>query len=194
MPDTANTAIKVCSRASILMGGSPILSFVDGTVEADVCDAMYEDVSRAALTSSRWGFATNQSVLNRLSAAPVGRFDAAYQLAAGTLTVAAVTISDNPIIFDTYGNKVYCDASATEEVVADYIYRASEVDWAPYFTIAVEYSMAAVLATSVARDVALSQLMEQKAASQMMLARRLDSQRQTTQKLNTSRFITQRRS
>jgi len=194
MPDTANTAIKVCSRASILMGGSPILSFVDGTVEADVCDAMYEDISRAALTNSRWGFATNQAVLSRIATAPTGRFSAAYQLEAGTLTVSAVTVYDSPIVFDTYGDKVYCDVSDTEEVVADYIFRATEANWAPYFTIAVEYSMAAVLATSVARDASLSQLMEQKAASQMMLARRLDSQRQTTQRLNTSRFIAQRRS
>lgn len=194
MPDTANTAIKICSRASILMGGSPILSFVDGTVEAEVCDAMYEDISRAALTNTRWGFATNQAVLNRLVAAPTGRFDAAYQLPSGTLTVSAVTVSDSPISFDTYGDKIYCDVSGTEEVVADYIFRAPEAHWAPYFTISVEYAMAAVLATSVARDSSLAQLMEQKAATQMMQARRLDSQRQTTQKLNTSRFIAQRRS
>ena len=54
----ANTAIKVCSRASILMGGSPIQSFDEGTVEADVVDAVYEDVARASLTNSRWRFAT----------------------------------------------------------------------------------------------------------------------------------------
>lgn len=194
MSDTANTAIKVCSRASILMGGSPISSFADGTVEADVCDAMYEDVARAALTNSRWGFATNQSVLSRLASAPTGRFDAAYQLPSGTLTVSAVTVNDSPIVFDTYGDKIYCDATSTEEVVADYIFRATEAEWAPYFTIAVEYAMASVLAISVARDASLSQLMDQKAATQMMQARRLDSQRQTTQKLYTSRFIAQRRS
>lgn len=194
MPDTANTAIKVCSRASILMGGSPITSFTDGTVESDVCDAMYEDIARAALTNCRWGFATNQSVLNRLAAAPTGRFDAAYQLPSGTLTVSALTVNDSPIIFDTYGDKLYCDVSGTETVVADYIFRADEADWAPYFTIAVEYSVASVLATSVARDASLSQLMDQKFQVLIMQARRLDSQRQTSQKLNTSRFIAQRRS
>lgn len=176
------------------MGGSPITSFTDGTVEADVCDAMYEDIARAALTNSRWGFATNQSVLNRLAAAPTGRFDAAYQLPSGTLNVSALTVNDSPITFDTYGDKVYCDVSETEVVVADYTFRADEIDWAPYFTIAVEYVVASVLATSVARDATLSQLMDQKAQVHMMQARRLDSQRQTSQKLNTSRFIAQRRS
>lgn len=194
MPDIANTAIKVCSRASLLMGGSPITSFTDGTAEADVCDAMYEDIARAALTNSRWRFATNQAVLNRLATAPTSRWDSAYQLPSGTLSVNAVTVNDYPIGFDTYGDNVYCNATATEEVVADYIFRATEAQWPSYFTVAVEYSMAAVLAVSVARDASLAQMLEQKASLTMMQARNRDSQRQTTKKLDTSRFIAQRRS
>lgn len=194
MPDIANTAIKVCSRASILMGGSPITSFTDGSAEADVCDAMYEDLASSSLTNSRWGFATNQAVLNRLATAPTGRYDSAYQLPAGTLTVNAVTVNDYPIGFDTYGDKVYCNASDTSELVADYIFRATEDTWPSYFTIAVEYAMAGVLAVSVARDASLAQMMDQKAALFMAQARSRDSQRQTTKRLDTSRFIAQRRS
>jgi len=176
------------------MGGSPISSFADGTAEADICDAMYEDIARACLTNTRWGFATNQAVLNRLASDPTGRWDAAYQLPAETLTVSAVTVNDTPIKFDTYGNKIYCNVSETETVIADYIFRASESEWPSYFTIAVEYSMAAVLAISAARDAQLSQLMEQKYSFLMAQARSRDSQRQTSQRLNTSRFIAQRRS
>lgn len=193
MSDQANTAIKICSRASVLMGGSPISSFTDGTVESDVCDAMYEDVARSALSNTRWRFATNQSTLTRLSTAPTSRFDAAYQLPSGMLMLNAVTVNDLPIEYDLYGDKVYCDAVATDAVIADYIFRATEANWPPYFTISVEFSMAAVLAISVARDAQLSSLLEQKANVYMMQARRLDSQQQTTRKLNTSRFIAQRR-
>ena len=176
------------------MGGSPITSFTDGTVESDVCDAMYEDVARAALTNTRWRFATNQSVLNRLVSTPTGRFDAAYQLPAGILMLSAITVNDFPIQYDTYGNKAYCNAASTDSVIADYIYRADEADWPAFFTIAVEFQMAAVLAVAVARDQGLANLMEQKANILMMQARRLDSQQQTTRKLHTSRFIAQRRS
>ena len=159
-----------------------------------MCNAMYEDIARAALTNSRWRFATNQMVLNRLASAPTGRFDAAYQLPDGMLMLNAVTVNDFPIIYDLYGDKVYTNAATTDVLIADYIYRADEGDWPPYFLIAVEYMMAGVLATSVARDNQLSQLMEQKASFQMAQARRLHSQQQTTRKLNTSRFIAQRRS
>lgn len=189
-----NTPIKICSRASLLIGGEPISSFTDGTSESIVCDAMYEDIARAALTNSRWRFATNQAVLNRLADAPTGRFDAAYQLPADILMLSSVTVQDNPIKYDTYSGKVFCDADESDELVADYIYRADEGDWPPYFVIAVEYMVAAMLATSVARDASMSKMMEQKAMYHTAQARRLDSQQQTTRKLNTSRFIAQRRS
>jgi len=194
MSDQANTAIKICSRASVLMGGSPISSFSDGTVESDVCEAMYEDVARSALSNTRWRFATNQATLTRISTAPTGRFDAAYQLPSGMLMLNALTVNDLPIEYDIYGDKAYCNAVASDAVIADYIFRATEANWPPYFTISVEFSMSALLAVSIARDAQLSSMLDQKASVYMMQARRLDSQQQTTRKLNTSRFIAQRRS
>ena len=127
----ANTPIKICSRASLLIGGEPISSFTDGTSESIVCDAMYEDIARAALTNSRWRFATNQVVLNRLFSAPTGRFDAAYQLPGDMLMLNAVTVNDFPIVYDLYGDKVYTNAATTDVLIADYIYRADEGDWPP---------------------------------------------------------------
>jgi hypothetical protein len=194
MPTVANTPIKICSRASLLIGGDAIQSFEDGTAEASVSSAMYEDVARAALTNSRWRFSTDQQVLNRLSDAPTGRFEAAYQLPSDMLMLSALTVNELPIKYDLYGLKAFCNEPDTSEIVADYIFRANESDWPPYFTIAVEYMMAGVLAVSVARDSSLASLMEQKADYQMRQARRLHSQQQTTRKLNTSRFIAERRS
>ena len=190
----ANTPIKICSRASLLIGGDAIQSFEDGTAEATVANAMYEDMAQAALTNSRWRFATDQAVLNRLANAPTGRYDAAYQLPTECIMLNAVTVNDHPIKYDTYGSKVFCDASLNEELIADYNFRADESTWPPYFVVAVEYVMAGVLATSVARDQQLATMMEGKANLLMAQARRLDSQTQTSRKLNTSRFIAQRRS
>jgi hypothetical protein len=194
MPDYANTAIKICSRASLLIGGDAIQSFTDGTAESSVADAIYEDIARSSLTNTRWRFATNQAVLNRLSTAPTGRWDAAYQMPSGTLMLNAITVEEQAIEYDTYGDKVYCDAVSTDEIIADYIFRAEEVDWPPYFTLAVEFAVASVFAISLARDAQLGTAMENRAERQLIKARRLDSQQQTTRKLNTSRFIAERRS
>ena len=77
-------------------------------------------------------------------------------------------------------------------MVADYSFRADETTWPSYFTLAVEYSIAIIFATSIARDSSLAQLMQQQAERSMAKARNLDAQQQTTKKLTTSRFITSR--
>ena len=189
----AQSAVDVCSRALILVGAEPITSFDDGNNEALIASNMYEDVARASLLNTRWRFSTDQAVLNRLSDAPTGRFDAAYQLPSGWLMTHVVTINDTPIEYQTYGDKLFCNESANSELVLDYTHRANEQGWPSYFTIAVEYELASVFAVSLARDQSLAQLMAQQAATSMMRARNLDAQQQTTRKLSTSRFITNRR-
>jgi len=189
----ANSPIDVCSRALILIGADPITSFDDGNNEALIASNMYEDVARSSLVNTRWRFATNQVVLNRLSDAPTGRYDAAYQLPSGWLMTDAVTVNDTPIEYQTYGNKLYCNEASASQLVLDYTYRAEEQDWPSYFTVAVEYDLASVFAVSLARDQGLAQLMSNQAQASMIRARNLDSQQQTTRKLITSRFITNRR-
>lgn len=189
----ASSAVDVCSRALILIGAEPITSFDDGNNEALIASNMYEDIARASLVNTRWRFATNQVVLNRLSDAPTGRYDAAYQLPSGWLMTHAVTVNDNPIEYQTYGDKLYNNASSTDELVLDYTYRAEEQYWPSYFTVAVEYELAIVFAVGLARDQQLAQLMSQQAIQAMTKARNLDGQQQTTRKLITNRFISNRR-
>lgn len=191
---TADSPIDICARALILIGADPITSFNDGTTEALVSVNMYEDVARAALVNSRWRFSTNQAVLNLLSAAPTGRYDRAYQLPNDLLMLHAVTVQDLPIEYQIYGSKVFADTDPNDVVIADYTYRAEEEDWPSYFTLAVEYALAVVFATSIARDSNLASLMKTQATEAMAKARSLDSQQQTARKLVTSRFIAERRS
>ena len=192
MPSAANSDVDIASRALVLIGANPITSFADSSTEALVANNMYEDVARASLCMTRWRFATDQSELNRLSAAPTGRYDAAYQLPSGILMLHAVTVNDSPIQYSVYSDKVYCDASTTDVLVADYTYRANEIDWPSYFTLSVEYQLAAIFASSIARDEKLTKVMEDKASLMMAKARNLDSQQQTTRKLVMNRFRAER--
>ena len=159
MSTPANSGIDICSRALVLIGAEPITSFSDGTTESLVSSNMYEDVARTNLTSTRWRFATNQAVLNRLSAAPTGRYDAAYQLPSGYLYIHAITVNDLQIEYDLYGDKAYCDANVSDSLIADYTFRADEQNWPSYFCLTVEYAMASVFATAIARDTALADQM-----------------------------------
>jgi hypothetical protein len=183
---SANSPIDVSSRALILIGAEPITSFDDGNNEALVASSMYEDVARSSLVNTRWRFATNH--------APTGRYDSAYQIPSDSLMLHAVTVNDFPILYQSYGDKIFCDANSSDSLILDYTFRVSEEFWPSYFVLAVEYALASVFAVALIRDASLSQLMEQKGLMAMAKARGLDSQQQTNRTLNTSRFVTQRRS
>jgi hypothetical protein len=190
----ANSALDIASRALVLIGAEPITSFDSSSTEALVASNMYEDTVRASLSMSRWRFATEQAVLNQLTDVPTGRFDIAHQLPSDLLVLHAVTVNDNRIEYSMYGDKIFSDSTANDTLVADYTFRADEVNFPSYFTMAVEYSLASIFATAIARDDGLMNLMERKANVLMAQARNLDSQQQTTRRLTTSRFITDRRS
>ena len=190
----ANSAIDIASRALVLIGAEPITSFDSSSTEALVATNMYEDTVRAMLSTARWRFATEQSVLNQLSDVPTGRFDIAHQLPSNLLVLHGITVNDNLIEFTVYGDKVFSDATSSDSLVADFTFRADEVDFPSYFSLALQYSLASIFATSIARDDRLMQLMETKANQLMAKARNIDAQQQTTRKLSTSRFISNRRS
>ena len=190
----ADTSLKIASRALILIGADAITAFDDGSTEATIATNMYEDVCRTALTNTRWRFATNQATLNLLSSAPTGRYEKAYQIPSDSLMIHAVTVNDNVIDYQTYGDKIYADTSTTDSLIADYTFRVGEDKFPSYFILALEYSLASVFATSIARDANLANLMTNAASNAMAKARSLDSQSQTTRKLITSRYLTNRRS
>ena len=194
MSTVANSDIDIASRGLILIGAEPITSFSSDSTEALVASNLYEDTVRTALCTTRWRFATNQAELNRLSNAPSGRFDAAYQLPADNLMVHAATVSDLLIEYTLYGNKLFCNQSAGDKVIIDYTFRAREQDFPSYFTLALEFILASSFAMAIARDEQLAGLLERKSAQLMQQAKTLDSQQQTTRKLTTSRFIVERRS
>ena len=195
MTSTAsNSALDIASRALVLIGAEPITSFESNSTEALVASNMYEDVVRSSLCIARWRFATEQATLNQLTETPTGRFAIAHQLPSDLLMLHTVTVNDNILGYTVYADKIFSDSSTSDVLVADYTFRASETDFPSYFSLAVQYSLAGVFATAIARDDSLAQLMDGKADRLMAKARNLDSQQQTTRSLSTSRFATNRRS
>ena len=193
MASTASdSALDIASRALVLIGAEPITSFESSSTEALVASNMYEDVGRSSLCVARWRFATEQAVLNQLTDTPTGRFAIAHQLPSNLLMLHAVTINDNKIIYTVYGDKIFSDSTTNDTLIADYTYRAPETDFPSYFSLAVQYSLASVFATSIARDDKLMEMMEVKAERLMAKARNLDSQQQTSRGLTTTRFRTNR--
>tara|TARA_R100000541_G_scaffold9886_2_gene17713 strand:+ start:5423 stop:6010 length:588 start_codon:yes stop_codon:yes gene_type:complete len=195
MTSTAsNSALDIASRALVLIGAEPITSFESSSTEALVASNMYEDVVRSSLCIARWRFATEQAILNQITETPTGRFAIAHQLPSDLLMLHTVTVNDNRLGYTVYADKIFSDASTSDVLVADYTFRASEIDFPSYFALAVQYALAGVFATAIARDDSLALLMDGKGDRLMAKARNLDSQQQTTRSLSTTRFATNRRS
>ena len=182
----ADSSIDICSRALILIGAEPITSFTDGSTESLVASNLYEDICRSALQNCRWRFATDQKVLNR--------YDFAYQLPNDNLIVHAITVNDNLVEYQIYGDMVYADTDQADTVIADYTFRQTEENFPAYFTVALQYALALAFASSIARDATMVTQMSALADRAMMKARSVDSQQQTTRKLVSTRFIAERRS
>ncbi len=190
---SATSPIDVCTRSLVLIGAQPITSFSDGSNEALVAVNLYEDTAQASLVNTRWRFAVNQAVGNRLSDAPTGRWTSAYQIPSDSLMINAVTVNDVSIEYQIYGNFIFSNASVNDEVVIDYNFRQDENKWPSYFIQAVVYELAGHFALALARNDQMSNNMFEKARFFMQKARTLDSQQQTTLKLSTNRFVTSRR-
>jgi hypothetical protein len=188
-------AVTIASRAMNMIGGNEIASFSENSNEAKVANNLYEPLVEAALTMHRWRFASGQSVLSRLTAAPAARWDAAYQIPTNpkVLLIHGVTILDSPIEYDRYEDMIYCNASVNDTVYMDYAYYAKEANWPPYFVKAVQFELASVFAGSLARKGDLAAYYEAKAQTAYQQARWADSSSQTARNMRSRRLVDVRR-
>ena len=188
----ADSKFDICNQALVLVGANTITSFTESTTESKVASQLYESTLENLLTRCRWRFSTKQEQLSRKTNKPLGRYSAAYTLPADALVMNTVTIADNVIQYDRYQDEIFCDASSTDIVIADYTFQPSEADFPPYFKTALVLELASLFAGAIARNDSLSVLYQRKAQAQLSVAKSLDSQAQTTRKVDTDRFRNRR--
>ena len=189
--------VDIAQQAMVLVGLRPLTSFDDKTDEALSANLLYESVIKDCLTQHPWNFATGQKTLNRLADTPIDTWDAAYQLPTDVepLIIQTITVTDNPISYDRYEDKIYTlDSQATENdtVVATYQFRVIEADWPPYFLMYVVYTLASTFALSVIRKGDLAGTLAQLAEQHFKRAKTRDSQAVTAPKLKLNRFTNMR--
>ena len=193
----ATTKIDICSTALVMIGANTITSFSDDSTEATVCNTVYEDILKSALTRHRWRFATEQQQLSLLTAAPTGRYAYAYRLPTSPelLQLIPLTVNDFVIPYERYGDKVYLDNyGSTSTVICDYIFRQDEGEFPPHYILALQYQLASLFAGSIARDSGMIKQFADMAERQYLVAKNIDSSERTTKTLDVTRFKTLRNS
>lgn len=162
--------IDIASNALVRIGVAPISSFTEGGAAGQAAANLYEPTIRALLTEHKWRFASAKRQLARLVAKPLNQFSNAFQLPSDLLLMYHVYPSNN---YEIYEDKLYSNSSSIE---IDYLFRAPEAQFPPYFQLICEYRLASEFALIVTSNRSLSETYEMKAIEQVKKARFADSQ------------------
>lgn len=186
--------VSIANKALTLIGANTIAEFAGTTSEQIAATNLYEMMVEASLTMHRWRFASGQQQLNRDNDAPIDKWDASYQMPVDPpiLLLNGVFVLDNPITYDRYESKIYTNTAATDVVIADYIYRAIEQEWPPFFTKAVVYDLAGAFAAAVTQDAAMASLFIDLSVIEYRKAKFADSSSQTARHLRADSLLKRR--
>lgn len=104
------TQVGIANQALSLLGANLIISFDDGTTEANLVKANYDDVRDAVLEESNWSFAARWLDLPPLASPPPGEYSSAFALPPDVIRVIFVGEDFNhPEQWQREGNNIRKD-------------------------------------------------------------------------------------
>jgi hypothetical protein len=184
----ADSKFDICNKALVLVGANIISSFTQNSTESIVANQLYESTLEDLLTRCRWRFATKQVQLSKNTDNPDARYESSYALPGDAFMIHTVTVSDNVIIYDRYGQNIFTNTTSSDIVIADYTFQPSESIFPPYFKQALVFELASLFAGSIVRNDQLSIMYEARASRQLSVAKSIDAQAQTTKRVDVNRF------
>lgn len=178
----ALTDIGLCSRALIRLGAQPITSFDDGSSEAEICDALYEQAKDALLSAYGWSFATAMQELTQLAEDPINGYKYAYALPNDFLRglSAGSGALSHGVDYRIMRGKLY---SNSEQIILTYIYRADESEFPPFFETALILRLAAELCIPLTENTSRFDAMMRIAETEFSKARQIDAQQDKPQRI-----------
>jgi len=179
----ALSAFDICSNALVQIGASAITDFEGGSEESEVCSYLYQPTVDNWMSMYPWRFATRQKQLSRLSDEPDMMWDAAYAQPDGMITLQAVQVSDVNVPFDRFENKIYCNATSADVVIATYTYSISEAYWPPYFVELIELALMHKLSFALPSKLDMKQLVKSDLEIQYRMAKAADQRQQSSRVL-----------
>ena len=184
----ADSKFDICNKALVLVGANTISSFTQNTTESNVAGQLYESTLENLLTRCRWRFASKQAQLSKNSSNPDARYESSYALPNDAFIIHTVTVADDIIKYDRYGQNLFTNTTSSDTVIADYTFQPSESIFPPYFKQTLVFELASLFAGAIARNDQLSELYHKRSIAQLAIAKATDGQAQTTRRLNVDRF------
>lgn len=170
--------VALCARALMRIGASPISSFDDGTVEAQVSRALFGSVSDALLSAYGWSFAMTEQVLNLVDEPSLANYRYAYELPFGFLRALSVgTLSGGRVEeYRLARGRIYTRCG---DAVLTYIFRPDEVVFPAYFDQALIARLAAEFTIPITESTSRAEVMFGLSEREFERARQVDAQQDT---------------
>jgi len=174
----ALSSIALCSRALLKLGADTIISFDEGTAEAEIAANLYPTIRDSMLSAYPWSFALGQSVLAQLTTAPVADFQYAYQLPPDLLRVisAGTGGAGRGSVYRIAERRLHTNAP---EAVLTYIFRPAEVDFPPFFDQVLIARLAAEFCIPVTGSTSRSDALAKSAEGELRRAKLIDAQQES---------------
>ena len=181
------SSIDLCSKALNKIGANAIVSFDEGTPEAEICGSLYNTLKYKLLSIFPWSFATSSFKLNQVVVENLSGFLYVYALPGDFLRAFSIS-SNSP--YKILGNYLYCN---DEEVYLDYVANVNEEYFSPVFISAFVNLMAAELSISLLNDSSKYSLFYKIFNSEIREAKSVDSMQETPKTLSEFSLIDVRR-
>lgn len=171
----ALSKIDICSLALLKIGASSITSFDEGTAEAEVAANLYPSVRDALISAHPWNFALAQKTLAKLTIKPVADFANAFQLPSDCIHVlsAGAAGRGRGLRYRISERRLHTNA---EEVTLTYLYRPNEIDFPPFFDMALISRLSAEFCIPLTDSTSRADILRKLAEQEFKRAKLIDSQ------------------
>ena len=157
------------------IGAESIVSFEEGTPEAEICGSLYPTLKYKLLSVFEWSFATAVKKLNRVVDNDEYRESFGQAFALPLDFLRAVSVEPN-VPYKIVGNYLYAEV---DDVKLHYIANVGEEYFSPIFVSAFVYLLAAELSISLLNDTSKYSLFYRLFVSELREAKNIDSQQET---------------
>lgn len=180
--------IGLCARALVKIGVHPITSFTDGTAESEIAGLLYPSLRDAVLSSYPWSFATTQASLTRLSTAPTGDYQCAYQLPNNFLRAISAGLGGRGrgVNYRILKDQLHSDSDA---VLLTYIFRPDESNYPAYFDAVIIAKLAAEFCLPLTENTSRAETLAKLAEGEFIRARQIDAQQDSPNRLKNFTLI-----
>lgn len=186
--------IKIINAALTRTGNNQITGLDDGSVEAEIAAANYEEVVWEELSDHPWSFAKKSAELNKLAETPENEWTYVYEEPADLLELVTVTQSKAGVAYERNANKIFSHADNTNTAVfCEYIARVEETLWPGKFRAAIIERLEALFIRALNEDYSAAEARERDAEIGNRRARFGDSKNQTPRRRKVSRLTLWRR-